>query len=227
MATTAVQTGDVLNLAAPAGGVVSGRGYLIGRIFGVAVRTAAVGVVVGFHRKGVYALPKEAALAMAVGDAAFWDVANAHVDATPTGALIGRVVRAAIAADATVRVVLTGAAVGEASLDPAGPAHGVIADPGIAGAIPVIRSGICAMTSTGAGQTRTLAAPAFLGQEITLCHDVDGGSIVATVATGVNEAANTSLTFTDTRESIHLRAIRTAGALRWSIVGNDGVTVAP
>lgn len=101
----------------------------------------------------------------------------------------------------------------------------VIADPGDAAAIPVTASGICAMTSGGA-ETRTLADPSFLGQVLTLCMDTDGGDIVITAATGVNQAGNTSLTFADAGDHLELKAISEGGALIWRIVANDGVALA-
>lgn len=99
-----------------------------------------------------------------------------------------------------------------------------ITDPGNGGAIPVTHSGVCSMTSTGA-DTRTLAVPTFDGQELGLCHDVDGGSIAVTVASGINEAGNTTITFTDVDEAIFLKAVRKAGVLRWQVVGNGGTTL--
>ena len=46
-----IQPGNVVDLTAPAGGVVGGMGYIIGGIFGVAVRDAAEGETVGFQGK--------------------------------------------------------------------------------------------------------------------------------------------------------------------------------
>ncbi len=98
---------------------------------------------------------------------------------------------------------------------------GAIADPGNAGAIPVVRSGVCSMISTAA-QTRTLAAPTFVGQELQLCMDTDGGDIVLTVASAYNQAGNTVVTFNDAGDQVTLKAATIAGVLRWRLVSNDG-----
>lgn len=98
-----------------------------------------------------------------------------------------------------------------------------IADPGNAGAIPVTRSGTCPLTSAGAGETRTLAAPSFVNQVITIVHAVDGGDIAIAVATTVNQAGNTTITMSEVDDAIGLIAVKiAAGALRWRVMFNDG-----
>lgn len=98
----------------------------------------------------------------------------------------------------------------------------VIADPGDAGAIPVTRSGVCALTSAGA-ETRTLAIPTFLGQRLTLVCDTYVGDIVVATSTAVNVANNNRLTFGAVSEALELVAVSVAGALVWQIGWNDGV----
>lgn len=103
----------------------------------------------------------------------------------------------------------------------------LIADAGDAGAIPVTRSGNVALTSTEAGgETRTLAIPAVQGIELAISFDVDGGDIVVTAASAVNQAGNTALTFADAGDIIVLKAVQVAGALVWRVVANDGVALA-
>jgi len=99
-----------------------------------------------------------------------------------------------------------------------------IADPGNAGAIPVTRSGVCAMTSGGA-ETRTIAAPAFIGQQISLIDNVHAGNIVVTVATTVNQTGNNTLTFGAAADACTLTAMQVAGALVWRATFNDGVAL--
>ena len=99
-----------------------------------------------------------------------------------------------------------------------------IADPGNGNAIAVTISGVCSMTSGGA-ETRTMAIPTFIGQQITLVHDVDGGVIAVTVASAFNEAGNSVLTFTDVGESCTLIAGAIAGTRAWRLLGNDGVAL--
>lgn len=99
-----------------------------------------------------------------------------------------------------------------------------IADPGNAGAISVKQSGVCAMTSAGA-ETRTLAVPSFIGQEISLIDDTHVGNIVVTVAAAVNQAGNTILTFGAAEDACTLKAMTVGGSLVWRIMGNDGVAL--
>ena len=97
-----------------------------------------------------------------------------------------------------------------------------IADPGDDAAIPVTASGVCALTTTeGGGETRTLAIPAFIGQQLTLTLDVDGGDCVVTVAENV-DGTNNTLTFDNDGETLILIGTQIAGALVWRIVQNIG-----
>ncbi|SFL26966.1 capsid cement protein [Azotobacter beijerinckii] len=57
MAKNFVQDGDVLTLAAPAGGVVSGTAYAIGQLVVVALEDAAAGQPFQGHAVGVWQLP--------------------------------------------------------------------------------------------------------------------------------------------------------------------------
>lgn len=98
-----------------------------------------------------------------------------------------------------------------------------ILDPGNGGTIPPKFSGSCPLVSAGA-ETRVLGAPKFLGQRMNLHMKTDGGDIVLTCATGVNQTGNNTLTFNDAGDVVTLEAIYVATALRWRIVVNDGVT---
>lgn len=99
-----------------------------------------------------------------------------------------------------------------------------ITDPGDAAAIPVIKSGVCPMTSAGA-ETRTIAAPSFIGQQIALIADVYVGDIVVTSATTVNQTGNNTLTFGVAADACILTAMQVAGSLVWRITANDGVAL--
>lgn len=99
-----------------------------------------------------------------------------------------------------------------------------ITDPGDAGAIPVTNSGVCPMTSAGA-ETRTLAIPSFIGQQLSLIDDVHVGNIIVTVASAVNQTGNNTLTFGAAADSCFLVAMQLAGVLVWRIMGNDGVAL--
>lgn len=105
-----VQAGDSLTLTAPSGGVVSGKGYLIGGLFLVAAVTAAEGVNFTGKRTGVFEFPAQthaSTQALAVGDVAYWDDTNKRVTKTATGnTVIGVVVEAKASTAATAKVVL-------------------------------------------------------------------------------------------------------------------------
>lgn len=101
----------------------------------------------------------------------------------------------------------------------------IIADPGDAGAIPVIYpKAICKLT-TGAADTRTIAAPTMEDQELTVYVTVDGGTVVITVATTVNVANNNTITMADVGDYFKLRSVDEAGTFRWVIVENDSAAL--
>jgi hypothetical protein len=102
----------------------------------------------------------------------------------------------------------------------------VITDPGASGAIPITTSGHCSIVTT-AGQTRTLAAPTFAGQEMLLSFKTDGGDCVITVATGINVAGNTTITMDVAGQAIGLVAIDVGSNIRWRVNFNDGCTLGP
>lgn len=62
-----IQKGDVITVAAPAGGVASGEGAIIGNIFGIAAYAAAVGEPLELATTGVYQLPKATTAVLTVG----------------------------------------------------------------------------------------------------------------------------------------------------------------
>lgn len=102
----------------------------------------------------------------------------------------------------------------------------LIADPGGANAaIPVTRSGVCAITTAGA-ETNTLAAPTFIGQELCIICDVYAvGDRVITAASAINQAGNTIMTFGAVKDMIVLKGMQVAGVKVWRVVANDGVAL--
>jgi hypothetical protein len=96
-----------------------------------------------------------------------------------------------------------------------------IADPGASGAIPVTRSGSCALTSAEA-ETRTIAIPGLAGITLDVSLDVDGGDVTITVAAAVNQTGNNTIVMADAGDHIRLAAVQVAGALVWRLVCNDG-----
>lgn len=84
MARNYIQPGENLDQTAPTGGVTSGVGVLIGRIFSVAMATAAAAAAFVGRRVGVWSLAKTSAQAWVVGDKIYWDNANKRADNLPT-----------------------------------------------------------------------------------------------------------------------------------------------
>lgn len=99
-----------------------------------------------------------------------------------------------------------------------------IADPGDEGVIPVTTSGTVLLV-TGAAETRTLAIPTKLNQQLHLQMQTDGGDCVITSAQAINAANNNTLTFADAGDYIILHAIKIGDALRWRVLANDVVAL--
>ena len=106
----------------------------------------------------------------------------------------------------------------------AGAATNAITDPGNAGAIAVTANGVCNITTAGA-ETRTLAIPTYVGQELMIGLDTDGGDCVITVASAINQTGNNTITLNDAGDNIFLKARTVGGTRRWSVVSNDGCTL--
>jgi predicted RecA/RadA family phage recombinase len=100
---TYIQDGDVLDLTAPVGGLVSGQGYLFNNLFAVATTNIAAGEKGACCLEGVYSLPKVAAISFSEGDFAYWDGSQITDDDT-NDFKIGHVTEDT-AADATVIAV--------------------------------------------------------------------------------------------------------------------------
>ena len=106
----------------------------------------------------------------------------------------------------------------------------IVADPGNGGAIPNGVTGRCDLTVAGAGQTRTLAAPAGVGQLLVINSNVvgAGATCAITVAAAFNDVGNTICTFTDVgaipagRENITFVSTLVNGAAAWRLVANNG-----
>ena len=105
--TNFVKSGDHLTLVAPYD-VLSGGGFKVGNVFGVAANTTLSGADVECCVEGVYDLAKDASV-FAQGDLAYWDDMAKKVTST-VGAnlLIGVVEVAALTGATTVRVNLFG-----------------------------------------------------------------------------------------------------------------------
>jgi predicted RecA/RadA family phage recombinase len=105
--TNFVKSGENLTLAAPCN-VLSGGGFKVGNVFGVAANDTLQGADIECNVEGVYDLAKDASV-FSQGDLAYWDDVNKVVTST-VGAnlLIGAAEIAAATGAATVRVKLFG-----------------------------------------------------------------------------------------------------------------------
>lgn len=100
-----------------------------------------------------------------------------------------------------------------------------VADPGsVTAAIPVDKSGVVPLATAGA-ETRTLADPEFVGQQLALVGSSITTSCTITAAHRVNSANNTTIELTATGQAVVLEGISIGGALRWMIIQNDGATL--
>ena len=107
------QAGNKLTLAAPSGGVVKGRCYLIGALACVADETVAQTVVTTFSVTGVFNFPKDggASVNFAAGERVFWDPVNHRIAKTNAAHFpVGCAIEVAANAATTVNVRLDGVA---------------------------------------------------------------------------------------------------------------------
>ena len=101
-----------------------------------------------------------------------------------------------------------------------------ITDPGDAGAIPVAVTGYVPLVTVAGNETRTLATPTFIGQELVLYLKTnDGTDCAVTCATTVNQTGNTVITFANIGEACRLFAVEQDASLRWRMATVDGAVL--
>lgn len=84
-----VQAGDTITVTAPAA-VLSGRGVLLGSLFGIAISDAASGAQVTIYTEGIVDMLKVDSQAWTVGQLIYWDAAaGAATNVVGTNKLIG------------------------------------------------------------------------------------------------------------------------------------------
>jgi predicted RecA/RadA family phage recombinase len=225
-----VQAGENIDYT-PVSAVAAGQVVVQGSMIGVAKTPIAAGALGALAVKGVFDVVK-ANEQQALGAALYWDAdgdpyggtAGTGCATTTAGGntFIGFAQAAAGATDETVRVLWSGPVALTNTVHNALTAE--LADPGNGGAIPVTDSGHCDLVTTGA-QTRTLAAPTYLGQLLLVSLKTDGGNCVITCATTVNQTGNNTITLDDAGDAILLVAKATGSNKRWSVVSNDGCTL--
>ena len=100
-----------------------------------------------------------------------------------------------------------------------------IVDPGNGQAIPVTSGGTCELTGTTGAQTRTLAAPTFAGQEITLVTKaITSGTLTITVTNLTDDGAVAKTTIAQSTAGMVtiLRGILVGSTLTWIVVVSGG-----
>lgn len=104
-----IQPGDSLTFTAPAGGVLSGNAYLIGRCFGIAAGDAADAAPFVLKTEGVFEVAKVSAQAWTAGAAIYWDnTAKLFTTVVSTNWFVGVATEAAANPTAVGRVRLNG-----------------------------------------------------------------------------------------------------------------------
>lgn len=220
-----VQSGQALDHT-PGVAVAAGTIVQKGGLWGFAHVPLPANALGAIEVENVYDGVKDSSV-FADGDPVYWVPAGSPVGGTAssgacasapgtTGVFVGYALAAKLTGDTTVRfrhVINPAAGVG--AIDDA------ITDPGASGAIPVTRSGRVAIV-TAAAETRTLAVPAFAGEELLLYMKTDAGDCVITVAAAINQTGNTIITMNDAGDTIRLAAIESGSNLRWRVVSNDG-----
>ena len=189
----------------PGADVAAGDVVVQGVVVGVAKVPIASGVLGALAVTGIYDMVKDDS-DISSGDSLFWDA-----DGDPVGGTAGT------GACTKTRTV-------NGTLSLADALTAAVADPGDAGAIAVTKSGTCPLV-TGGAETRTLAIPGYAGQLLNLAFQTDGGDCVVTVASGINQTGNNTLTFADAGDQLLLVAIENGAAFAWRIVSNDGVAL--
>ncbi len=217
----------------PGSDVEAGEVVVQSGLLGIATVPISSGDLGALATRGVFDVVKVNG-ALTVGAVVYWDedgnpqggtagtggATSTSTDNTP----LGRVLVAAGITDEVVRVQLFDAPSVTNTTTSVGPATNEIDDPGDGEAIPVAASGTIMLVSADA-ETRTLADPSFVGQELTLTMLTDGGDIVITAASPVNQTGNDTLTFGAVRDTIKLVAIEATASNEWQIAYNDGVAL--
>jgi predicted RecA/RadA family phage recombinase len=231
MQATYIQCGERIDYtpssAVAAGQVIANEGRVV-----IATSPIAANVLGAVVTEGLFDTAKVTG-AINFLAALYWDAdANPLGGVAGTGALTtsaggntfaGFAAAAALETDTTVKLLLVGVPAVTNTIHNA--LTDVLADPGAAGAIPVTDSGHVDIV-TVAAETRTLAAPTNVGQMLLISMKTDGGDCVITCATTVNQTGNNTITLNDAGDAILLVAKINGTNKRWSVVSNDGCTLA-
>lgn len=214
----------------PAAAVVAGQVVVTNGLLRIATQPIAADALGALRTCGLFDIVKDSST-FSDGNAWYWDADGNPVGGTAgTGAATttssgntfgGFVQEAAATGAATVSARLINV---PSSLIVNNVTTTAIADPGNAGAIPVTGSGYVPIVTAGS-ETRTLAAPTFIGQELVLYVKTDGGTCVITVASAINQTGNNTITMAEVRDVIKLVAIESGASKVWHVVSNDGAAL--
>jgi predicted RecA/RadA family phage recombinase len=219
MGASLVSAGKMVDYT-PGSAVTAGAVVVQGDLVGVANLDIPAGKLGAITVVGVFDVTKGSET-HSVGDLLYWDVADGQATSdsdSGTNKYIGKAISAAASGDSTIRVAW---GIAQSATTVYSPMGNAIADPGDAGAIPVTDGGSVSLVTEGA-ETRTLAAPTFVGQELALTLKTDGGDCVITASAAVNQTGNTTLTGADAGDNVVLVGVELGAAKVWRIVCNDG-----
>ena len=104
-------------------------------------------------------------------------------------------------------------------------------DPGDAGTVAVDRYGaVLPVVTTGASETRVLAAPGKAGLLVTVVHDTDGGDFTLTVnptsgtCYGYNQDNETTIDFADAGDYVTFMSVKIGAEFAWRAIAQEGTT---
>lgn len=212
----------------PGADVAAGQVVVQNGFVGVANRPIPANTLGALTVYGVFSIVKAAAEGINAGAAVYWDA-----DGNPQGGEAGSGCLTATAEGNTFAgYAIAAAGANDERLttllhrSPSITAHETISvaleDPGDTEEIAPVHSGHVALVTAGA-ETRDLADPEFVGQQLLLSLDTDGGDCVVSAASPINQAGNNTLTFDNAGESILLVAASVGGEPVWRVAANDGV----
>lgn len=229
MAKNFVKPGKNITLVAPAGGVTTGLGSVIGGFFVVALTTAAVGASFEGAVEGVWDLAKVSAQAWTAGDKIYWDNAAGKATTVVAGnRLIGVAAADAANPSATGNVRLNGInppITQEAQV-------GVPVSKNTAGAVTLtaaeVLSGLIVADTNGAGRTYTLPTAALLVAampgarvgDVIRCYVINGADAAETLtlaagaggAFDANQTAASQVIPQNASKVVHIRLTNVTAA---------------
>lgn len=235
MASNYINSGKNVDLTAPTGGVTSGVGALIGRLFSIAMQTVAAAASFVGATAGSWTLAKTSAQAWVAGDPIYWDNTNKRADNVPTAGFR----RIGVAVDAAANPSSTGKVRLDWSIGPIqGDSAPAAASKNTAGAVTLtaaeVLGGIVVGDPTGAGRTYTLPTAALLVAaipgakvgDIIRCLIVNGADAAETItiAAGVggafdaNQTAASQVIPQNTSKTVHIRLTNVTAAAEAYVV---------